>query len=125
MHRTISVLTQAQLLWAADLNMREDLLEAGIYRIYDAKRKIAYIGYSYNLTGILKRFRFELNLNMCTLKPLQTMFNESGKTAAMDVLERLNVKPNDDGSEAIMQAALEKWQAALTAQGDTVKVILL
>ncbi|MBQ9949535.1 MAG: hypothetical protein IJO93_02310 [Clostridia bacterium] len=104
--------------------MKEPLI-AGIYRIHDEERKISFIGYTYNVKGILKRYRFELGLNMCTHKPLQIMYNESGKRAVMEILERLDVSANDDGAEVLMQNALDAWQEKLQRSGETVKIILL
>lgn len=103
----------------------EQKLKAGIYRIYDEKNKRSFLGYTYNLKGILKRFRFELNLNMCTHKPLQAMYNESGKNAQAEVLEEIAIDPNEPRAEEMMNEAMLKWQQKLEADGETVNIILL
>lgn len=101
-------------------------LKAGVYRICDEKNKSSFIGYTYNLDGILKRFRFELNMNMCTLKPLQAMFNAARKQVSYDILEEVEVSAAGDvESDAHLKACMYKWQKKLEEGGETVKIILL
>lgn len=102
-------------------------LKAGIYRVHDVKNKISFIGYSHNLRGILKRFRFELNMNMCIFKPLQIMFNEANKQVDYDVLEEIDISgfSNEAETDAHLRAGMYKWQKKLETSGETVKIILL
>lgn len=101
-------------------------LIAGIYRIYDPEHGVSFIGYSFNVNGILKRFRFELGLNSCTHKPLQAMYNAAGGRVREDVLEEMSdCDANDSGAEARLTAAMQKWQNKLEGGGEKVYVILL
>lgn len=102
-------------------------VKAGIYRIHDSKNKISFVGYSHNLRGILKRFRFELCMNMCIFKPLQIMFNNAGKQVDYDVLEEIDISGFHDEIEtdAHLRAGMYKWKKQLETSGETVKIILL
>ena len=101
-------------------------LSAGIYRVCDAAAHTSFIGYTYNLRGILKRFRFELGLNVCTFKPLQLMYNAAGGRVSMEILEEISgADANDEKSEELLKAALHKWKKSLEDAGETVKIIML
>ena len=101
-------------------------LTAGIYRVRDEEKKISFIGYSYNICGLFKRFRFELGLNACSVKPLQAMYNRAGGRVNMEILEEIPVcGANDADGERHLKSALCAWRDKLDAYGETVRVILL
>lgn len=59
----------------------------GVYRMYDPKSSVSYIGFSRNLESTRKRLRFELKLNACSYKPLQEFSNSCGGELCFEILE--------------------------------------
>jgi len=94
--------------------------------VYDPAIHVSYIGYSFNVKGIFKRFRFELGLNSCTVKPLQAMYNAAGGKVCMELLEQIPAEDaNDARAQKELESAMAKWQEKLEMSGETVRIILL
>lgn len=93
----------------------------GIYRLY-YENADSYIGFSHNIEGTLKRLKFELKLNACSYKPLQSFYNEHGDELRFEVLEEfspqegiapLSAMTDDAEYDAHIRARLFKWKARL------------
>ena len=101
-------------------------MTAGIYRLQDEANHISFIGYSFNIEGLFKRYRFELGLNACSVKPLQAMYNSAHGNVHMEILEQTQVSDiSSPDTEESMKKALEIWRRSLEAKGESVRVILL
>ena len=119
------MLTTHQHTSQAKTNMKEPLV-AGVYRVCDPVKRVSFIGYTFNVKGIFKRFRFELGLNSCSVKPLQVMYNLADGKVNMELLEEMAVEDvNDTDARRDLEAAMQKWQKNLEENGETVKIILL
>lgn len=50
----------------------------GVYRIYDAQspERGSFIGFSRNVNGVIKRLRFELEMNICSNRELTAFYRD-------------------------------------------------
>lgn len=79
----------------------------GIYRLYDESTGESYVGFSCNIESTLKRLRFELTLNACSYKGLQSFWNERGGLKT-EILERCALTPgmSDEEREGYLKARM-------------------
>jgi len=97
-------------------------LSIGIYRLYDPKTEESFVGFSRNITGTLKRLRFELPLNACSYKELQTFWNERRGEVKMETLEEFSppADMSDDALDEHLHRMLETHQKRL---GENTKLV--
>lgn len=89
--------------------MSKDLI-MGVYRIYDKKSGVSYLGYSHHVMGTFKRLRFELTLNANPNKPLQRLWNDTGGLE-MELLESVATSEtmSDEEVESYLRARMYYW----------------
>ena len=61
--------------------------------MYAPKTGESFVGFSRNLRGTRKRLRFELTLNACSYKALQSFYNENNGEVEFEVLELFDPTP--------------------------------
>lgn len=96
----------------------------GVYRLYDPKGDISFVGFSRNLEGTRKRLRFELKLNACSYKPLQEFSNACNAELCFEILETYCPASGltEEEVEAHLSAMLLRYKSKLNAQPIQVQV---
>ncbi len=97
-------------------------LVIGIYRIYDPVTGESFVGFSRNIEGTLKRFRFELPLNACSYKALQKFWNERKGNVLMETLEEFS-PPADMDDFALSEHLEQMMYAQQKRLGENTKLV--
>lgn len=96
----------------------------GVYRVYSPIGGASYVGFTRNLSGAYKRLLFELKLNACSYKALQSFWNEMSGVVSFEILEEYTPAAgySEEEVDAHLQALLLKHQALHSAQPIQVQV---
>ena len=84
----------------------------GIYCVRGSTGK-CFIGFSYNLNSTFKRLRFELTLNACSYKPLQSYWNACGPLEFCVLEEYAPEQQIEDELDARIKARMFALQKSL------------
>lgn len=89
----------------------------GVYRLYNVETGESFVGFSRHLAGARKRLLFELQLNACSYKPLQALYNQHG-SLSFEVLEEYWPTPGETELEtdAHLTALMIRQKARLNAR---------
>ncbi len=90
----------------------------GVYGIFRENSDEGFVGFSRNLKSTGKRLRFELKLNACSYKSLQSFYNECNGGVCFVMLEEY-MPPSGYSEEEVeshLQALMMKYKAKFGAR---------
>ncbi len=93
-------------------------VQMGVYRLYNGKDSLSYIGFSHNIESTRKRLRFELKLNSCFNKELQKYYNDNNGELIFEVIETYTPNPcmSEEELDAHLLALLFRCKSKLNAR---------